>query len=386
MAFGRRDGGVLGSRFLSSVGHIGIDFGSGGVRLLQMRHRRGCWQVVDRARMEPEGEGVPTSEAFRHLLGEHRFVGRRCVVGVPRSETLIQSVRMPRLKDAEMKQAVLWEAAERFNRGRDELEVDYIRLGEVQRGAESRDEVLVIAAPRERLQQRLDSLIEAGLRPVAVELPVCAIVRTHSLRCRRDADQQHVRAILEIGGSGSSFMVLRGDQVAMCKPIEVGGADLDKAVAERLGLDLPLSRQLRQRRLLERARSIQSGHPAGEPDDKERAIFESVRALLDRLIREVGLCLRYHGVTFRGRPPERIVLAGADGLEPRLDAMLAASTKMPVAFEDPLSPVQPMLEGIGHSDEWGPAHGWLAAAGLSLRGWRAATVAAGSTSERRAAA
>lgn len=333
------------------------------------------WRVVDRAQVAPDGEGIASAQTLRRLLGSHRFVGRRCVVGVPRAETLMQAVRLPRLKDSEMKQAVVWEAAERFNRSRDELEVDCIRMGEVQRGTETRDEVLIVAAARDRLQRRLDALIEAGLRPVAVDLGVCALVRAHSLQCRREADQHHVRALLEVGAGGSTFLVLRGDQIAMCKPIEIGGVHLDQAVATRLGLDLAAARMLRVRRLLRRVRAgtgpTREVHTqCDDQDEKERAVFDASRVHLNHLVREVGLCLRYYAVTFRGGVPGRLILTGVNALEPRLDVMLASSSKMEVTLEDPRSPISPILDAIGHSDELGPAHGWLVAAGLALRGMR----------------
>lgn len=362
---------MFGTLFQSVVGPIGIDFGAHGVKMLQLRRRRGRLSVVGAARVELPTEDAPPqdlAEGMRAGLASGGFVGRQCVVGVARNDLHLQSVRIPNLPDAELAQTVIWEAADRFHQNRDELQVDFVRLGAVEGGSEARDEVLIVAATCDRLHERLEPLMAAGLRPIAMEPGFLALVRCHSLTCRRETDRSEVRGMLEIGASGSIMLILHGDQLALCKPISIGGAHLDQAVAEHLAIDPSVAGELRTKRILNRLHET-DGERATDNEGTERAMFEAVRTTTDRIVKEVGLCMRYYGVTFRGHPPERLILAGGDGLEPHLAETLATACKLPVVFDDPASPVADLFREIEETagTKGEPPQCWAVAAGLSLR-------------------
>jgi len=361
------------SGFNSAVGPIGIDFGTSGIKMLQLRLHGGRPRVYAagcvESPLERHSDAESISDAVRQCLTANRFSGKRCIVSLARSDVRVQSVRMPQLPAAELKQTVTWEAAERFQLDRDAIESDYLRLGEVARGSDARDELLIMAAERSLVQRRLEPLVMLGLQPQSIDYQTTALVRFHSMKCRRESDRMHVRAFLDIGAGGSTFVVTRGDQVALCKPIDIGGRQLDAAVAAHLGLDAAVAHDLRAKRLLAHIDAMASGREADD-DSRDRASFEAVRALLGQICKEVGLCMRYYGVTFRGQPPQCVVISGGDALEPHLDQMLARACNAQVVFDDEASSVGEALEAVrfaaGRSTR--PAQCWSVAAGLSLRG------------------
>ena len=91
---------------------------------------------------------------------------------------------------------------------------------------------------------------------------------------------------------------------------------------------------------------------------------------MGELVKEITLCLRYYGVTFRGHPPEGIILTGGDGLEPNLSEIIAKTCKLPVSVDDGSGTLAGLIGQIqttlGRTP--GPASCWAAAVGLSLRG------------------
>src|SRR5690606_2627387 len=105
-------------------------------------------------------------------------------------------------------------AAQRFGLDRKAMVADFVRLGEVQQGTDTREEVLLVASELGCIQSRIEPLLEAGLRPVAIDAPFMSLARLHSLNCRRESDQNRIRCVVEVGSSGSIIMILRGDQVA----------------------------------------------------------------------------------------------------------------------------------------------------------------------------
>jgi type IV pilus assembly protein PilM len=358
-------------RFSSAVGLVGIDFSGRGAKMLQLRDQGGELHVVGAGLIEtalptPVGGGVVTAEQLRAAFTSGGFTGRRCVVSLPRKEVHLQSVRMPRMPDHEMKAAASWEAAQRFNLDREKMQVDYIRTGAELNGNEAREELLLIAISHETLLPRLAAVMEAGLRPVAVDTDFGAVARTFSRHCRREADTDSVRAVLDVGLSGSTVTILRGPEIAFCKALSIGGRDLTRAVSEHLQMDEAAAAELRTSRI---RLATTSPMPADQDPSTDRAVYEAVRPLLGELVKEVMLCLRYYGVTFRGSPPERLIICGGDGLEPRLDSMLSQTCKLPAAYDAPygtlgsiIGEIQTTLNRVP-----GPAACWAAVAGLSMR-------------------
>jgi type IV pilus assembly protein PilM len=354
---------VLGGRFSASIGPVGIDFGSGSIRLIQVRDVGGSVEVLaaDRVEVPPDGmtDPVALTAAVRGAFRSGGFVGRRCVVSLPRADVRIETVRMPVVNDERMRRAAVEEAARRFGLEPDAMEVDFLRTGATLDSGEGLEEILLVAAAHEAIRAAIYPLITAGLRPVAIDTDFAALARVFSAQCRRESDRTNVRAVLDVGRTGSTIMILRGDQVAFCKRIEIGGARFDEAVAEHLQMDPRAAAELRI------DRQGGSGDTA-----TDRSVYEAVRPLIGALIKEVTLCLRYYGVTFRGQPPARIVLTGGESLEPRLGPMLSASCRMPTVTEEEGFPVEALHEQIRArlQRDGGACPTWATAIGLSLRG------------------
>lgn len=365
---------MFAGRFSSSIGTVGVDFGSGVVKLLQLRDHNGTLQVVGaaRCRFEEQEEGRPAADALteqvRSTFASGVFTGRRCVVALPRNQVSVQSIRLPQMPEGELRQAIEWEASQRFGFDREAMQADYVRTGAILQSGENREEILLIAASHAGIHAHIDPLMEVGLRPVAIDTGFAALARAVSRRFRRESDRDQVRAVVEVGASGSVMMILRGDQIAFCKTIDIGGRKFNEAVADHLQMDHAAAAELRAERM--------AGNPGGPNEGPEldestsRAVYESIRPLMGDLAKEVMLCLRYYGVTFRGHPPDQIVLTGGDSLEPKLDESLKQTCGIQVIFDNDIGGLESLVPQIHRklNRSPGPLGAWAVAAGLSLRG------------------
>jgi type IV pilus assembly protein PilM len=349
---------------------VGIDFEPRSFRMLQVREQRDGLGVVGAAfgELPRSADADAVADQVRHAYAAGGFGGRRCAVSLPRSALRVQAVRLPAMPAEELRQAVEWEASQRFGLDRGAMEVDFVRTGALAHSGESREEVLVIALPHVAIDDRVEPLLAAGLRPIAVDTAFSALARAFGRRYRRTTDRDTVRMVVEVEASGSTVMILRGDQIALCKPISIGGDALDLAVAEHLQMEPKAAAELRAARLAEAGAA---GAPAADRVSAARAVYEAVRPLLADLVKEVVLCQRYYGVTFRGQPPEQIILTGRDGAEPRLDEMLVQACQTAVAHDDSAKTLGGLAPRIRRAVPAPlPPSAWAAALGLSLRGAR----------------
>jgi len=348
---------------------IGVDIGASGVKLLQLHDDGGALRVTAAARRnfnrplpdDPAQRGADVERTLRAALEMSQFRGDACVVAPSSSDLLIRAVRMPSMTDDERNKAVRWEASERFTVPMDELEVEWIRAGEVSQGHDSRDEVILVAARQSTLSLYLNAVISAGLRPTAVDAPFLASARNLTRSLRRQEDQSAVRMIIDVGLSGTTVCITRGRDVAFVKPIEIGGRDFNRAVGDRLSLEDEAARQLRLERLSDPDESPGAG------DRVNRAAFEAVRPLLHELGQEAALCLRYYSVTFRGARPDCVSIIGGEAREPNLASILADHLKVDTRVASPLEGIDVTAAEMRLDRRHAALTEWGVACGLSMR-------------------
>lgn len=356
----------MASRLSSSMGCVGIDVRSRTVRLLQVRMAGDQWHVVGAAQIDaPLGAAdswSPTPTEVLSALTSGGFAGRRCVLSLPRSCVKVQAVRLPQMSADELAQAVEFEASHRFGMDRSELQVDYLPTSALDQGNENRDELLLVAAAEADVNHHLEPWLEGGLRPIAVDVDFAAVA---GLIAATEGTKS-VRAAVDVGRTGSSITVIRHGQVAMYKEIAIGGCTFDHAVSEHLDIDHDAAAELRRAR----QDAPHDNDEGGLDGATSRAVYEAVRPLMNDLVKEISLCLRYYGVTFRGHPPSSILLIGEHACEPRLDEHVAKGCKIPVRCDvdgDVLSAIETGIR-TALNRRVGTLGAWAVAFGMSLRG------------------
>ena len=358
----------LGTGKQSGIGCVGIEFETTRARMLQLREHRGELTVAGAARVELKEDAFvddprirsAVSEQLRAAVVSGGFLGRQCVIALPRNEVHVHAVRLPIMPADELCEAAAWEAANRLDLTRESIECDVLPMGG-QPDAKERQEVLVIAAARASLESRLDAVLEAGLRPIAVDTHFGGVARVLSRRHRRDSDTD-VRAVVEVGDAGSTVLVLRGGEVAFCKLLPIGGRHLDAHIAERLDLDIEAVADLRLAMLDTAGPSVDAATVG--------AVCDAARAVLAELSRDVMLCLRHFAVGARGARPERLLLTGVHARESGLAQCMESTCRLPVLLDDESQCAEALEAGLPRllHGAAGPASGWAIVAGLSLRG------------------
>ncbi len=364
--------------FKSNYLPIGLDIGMSSIKMLQLANQSGSLSVVASGRYDlpldlpaegPERRSVLV-EGCRKLIDSCGFKGRRVVSVLPVTDVRYQNIRIPKMPPDERRQAVEWEATDRLQLGEQDVKVEHLHAGEVRQGDEVRDEIILMAVPDDVLRDHVKVLTDSGLQPIAIDAAPTALSRCFARSLRREADHQVVRVFVDVGLACSKVLIMRGPRVAFFKLVDIGGAKLNASVAEHLDMSVEDVAQMRRR--------IMHGHGDDEANGEalfgstrrenvERAMFESIRPVVGELAKEIGLCMRYFSVTFRGSRPDRIHLVGGEAHEPQLAKVMAERLETDVQTFEPLAGVN--LSGSQIAIERrGTLPEWAVATGLALRG------------------
>ncbi len=258
---------------------------------------------------------------------------------------------------------------DRFKVGYQTMQIQYFDAGEVHQGEVSRQEIIKRRLPRTLVDEHLDAILRSDLKPEAIDATPGALARSTSILA--DA-QNSPQMVLDLGYSTSKVLITHQGRVAFFKVIDFGGQKMDQMVAQTLNLQLPDAADVRRR--------FRRGTQPGDPDQAsgatpfgltrhenvERAVVEATRSFAADLTKEIGLCVRYFSVTFRGGRPEVLRLVGGEAHAPRLAQMLAEGAGVQVDASLTLagidfSPIANRGQTPGDLSEW------AVATGLALR-------------------
>ena len=310
--------------------------------------------------------------AINDMLKRGRFKGRRVVSCLRCDELSIKNVRLPRMQPEELKQAILYEARDRFGFEVAADQLSCLNAGQIRQGSEVRDELILLAVSREVIESHLDLLRQVSLVPEAIDAEPVALFRGFERYLRRHADEEAVTVVLDIGHSATRVIVSRGRQVVFIKSIDIGGRKFTGAVAAQLNLTYPEARDLRLRKMreYEQSAAADGAEPQGEGarnrSDLEWSMHDAIRGEVETLAREVALCLRYCSVTFRGLRPRQITLSGGETYDRTLVDLLTGQLGTPAAVGEPLRGVDISGVDLG-ANRRATVTEWALCAGLAFR-------------------
>jgi type IV pilus assembly protein PilM len=339
-------------------GPIGIDIGARSIKLVQVSGDRSRLIEASRAEMTPLPEQpTPQQRADRIVdglkrgLADRNFRGRDAVLCLGDEHLFLQSLRLPKQTGPLLDKLVAQEAAGRVPFAIDQAEIRYLEAADVRQGDQTLREVIVFAVQRPVLQQTLDMVELARLRPVAVDVEPAALVRSFAGQYRRDDDRQARSLLVHIGYSRTAAVITQANDLLFVKYIDIGGQHFDLAIGRHLKMDLHEAVSLRKH----------NGDRRAELQDPEvaRSVTEATRPIVERLVSELAMCVRYHSVTFRGQPLVRLVLSGGEATQQLLDS-LSKQLDLKSELSDPFRALS-TIPNLGRKGQWDVA------AGLAMR-------------------
>ena len=353
------------------TGPIAIDVGTTAVRLLQLAHggrepivHAAAFEEIPRdawaGGMRADAVKAAISDGLKHAS----FRGRECVTCLSTGEFQLKSIRLPPMPAEEVASAVEFEAMDRFNLAAGAAQFRHIPAGEVRHGNELKQEIIVFAGLSEAIAARIGLLQSLRLKPLVIDAAPCAMTQSFVRFLRRADDMHVVNVFLDVGYKATSVVITHGVDITFLKVVDVGGEHFNQAAAGALNVSPQEAAKLRVR-VMRQEGGRRADDKSAVADEICLAIGDSLRASVERLSREVQLCLRYFAVTFRGQQPAAITFVGGEAHEPQLAKIISESTDIPCTIGNPLRGLA-NAGAAGGPDRRTLAPAWSAAVGLAL--------------------
>lgn len=412
--------------FTPRINPIGVDFGSDCLRLAQVQSVGSEYRLVSAAstdvpshvRNNPAAKFEFFAEAVRDMLLQGGFRTKQAVLALPASLMCIQHLRMAKMDDSETRKALVWEARGKLPIDPSQALIRHLIAGEVYQDQEPRNEVIVMAALRELVNQLLASAAKAKLDVVGMNVEPKAVIDCFSHLYRRTSDAEATTCFLDIGCCASRAFIARGQQILFARVIPVGGDHFNKATSHALKIAFDEAKLLRiklcaaqpaaderreeqtvsapepsienafpvlgaalQAKARDSAAAAQAEPPtlpaapvernAARPtslSDQAQQVTHACREPLSKLVAELDLCRRYYEATFPSNPVDRLVFIGGEARHRSLCQHIARELGLAAQLGDPMARMSRVSDiGIESGiDRRQPQPSWAVAVGLSL--------------------
>lgn len=230
------------SKLKGEISTVGLDIGNHYIKLAKLRHSKSGYLleatgIKELPRGTIEGSEIKEREQLIESINDlinqcdpsiievvismsgHGIISDKCTFRIDPGENA--------------EELILWEAGQRSPFDVDDITLDYRVLS---RNEENNDvEVLLVAAKNQIMQEYIDLLYDAGLKPVIVDVDAFAVSNCYNLECHGHPDAGVVM-LLNIGHDLTNVTFIKDGVYHSTRDISTAGDFFIKTVQRNLGI------------------------------------------------------------------------------------------------------------------------------------------------------
>jgi len=220
---------------------VGLDIGSGFVKVVEVDHS-GDQPEVRRVAMRAlpadtivEGEIMDyamVSDTVRALFQELGLKGRDVVTGVGGHDVIIKKIEMDRMSEGDARDVIRWEAEQHVPFDIKSVELDFQILNPDSEGV--RMEVLLVAAKRELVDNKMSLLEDAGVTPAIIDVDAFAL--HNALEYNYPSSREGIVALVNMGHEVTNVNILENGAPILTRDIPFGSRRVREDLQRERGL------------------------------------------------------------------------------------------------------------------------------------------------------
>ena len=329
--------------FSRSKGVVGLDIGSATVKMVELKEKKGGVYQLVRIGVEPlspeaivDGSIMDSSlvvDAIQKLTDQTGVKSNNFATSVSGHSVIIKKIDLPAMDEEELAESIQWEAEQHIPFDINDVRLDYVTLSDGGEMAENMD-VLLVAVKREKVNDYVSVISQAGKQPVVVDVDAFAIQNAYELN--NDLDPLKVVALINMGAGVTNINIIARGQSVFWRDLTAGGNQFTEALQREFNLSFD------QAELLKRGESVGS-YTATDA----RRVLDAVS---NEMANEIHKTFEFFSATTSEGSVDEMVLSGGCALTPNLQEVLRERFGVPTELLNPFERVQ--FKGSDFNAEW----------------------------------
>ncbi len=218
---------------------LGFDLGSHSAKIVEVegsarKHR--VTRFVSRP-VPPGSTPEQVGEVVAELLREARARRDGFVAALGSRTVVMREILVPFREEDQIRRVIRFEAeAHLHNYAIEDVVIDFLKIGEVKEQAK----VLIFAAPKQAVRERLTVLQKCGVDPMHIDLDMVALFNAAHAS---GAFSEHPNAVvLDMGASATNVLFVMNGALRACRAVRQGAEALARALSRDLAVDTDTAR------------------------------------------------------------------------------------------------------------------------------------------------
>ncbi len=309
---------------------MALDIGSTFIKLVQLKGTKGNYQLVKfgmvplPAEVIVEGAVMDAGrvvDAIKELLAAQQVKTKEVVLSVSGSSVIIKRISVADMSEDELAESIKWEAEQYIPFSIDDVNVDFQKIGP---GAqEGQADVLLVAVKKDKINDYINLVKEAGLEPVVLDVDAFALANMYELNYEAEGG---VIALLNIGASVMNINILKDGMSIFTRDITVGGNRYTEALQREFGLSY------------EEAEKVKRGETV-EGHDREQ-IAGVMSAVTEDIVGETQRSFEFFRSTTGSEQVTRVLVSGGCARIGNFASVLSQRIEIPVETITPFKNIK----------------------------------------------
>jgi type IV pilus assembly protein PilM len=337
---------------------FGLEIKSSSIKAVWLKKKRNNFRLVACGRKIPP-RGVVQAERIinsQKLANEIKTLlastqprsikMKNVIISIPEAKAFIRTIQIPKMSSEEAREAVKWETEANIPISGERVYIDW----QVISAGEEKEEILVIAVPKDIVDSYFEAVTLAGLNPLAVEVDVVATIRSLT----RTVEEKSPVLIADIGAENTSLAICKNQVPYFTSSIPLSGDGFTEALQKELGLGW------------EKAEEIKFQYGSGKKlkDDVYDKIFNP---LIENLVTEIEKSINFFSESIsKNEKVQKVILSGGGALLHSLPEKLNQRLKREVVLGNPS--IQIDTRSFSYEISSRDLLSYSTALGLALRG------------------
>ena len=298
------------------MGHnlVSFDLGSHTIHMVCGKHNKGGFEIRN-AVLKPAPEGILKDgrienfhllkEAIQNLMAENKIKDKNTVLTIQSTSVITRDITLPSVKQEELGNMVKYEIEQYLPIVATEYVIEYTLIEEVIEDGIRQSRIQVAAMPKNMVENYLNLLKEAGLKPIALDIHSNAVAKLFSNAVtinRENYAPDKTIAFIDLGYCSINIHILSRGKLAFSRIITLGASEIDLEISTVCGLtqEQAEAKKIREANLERQKDEMSSSNP----------IQDILRSKLDIWLFEIQKIFRYYISRTTGNRIDGIYLFG----------------------------------------------------------------------------
>jgi type IV pilus assembly protein PilM len=315
--------------FGRSDGFVALDIGSSSIKMVEASVDKSGYRILSLGILPLPANSIQNNmivdskavvETIRKLVETSGVKSKQVISAVPGRAVIMKKVQMPKQEAAELEANIEFEAQNVIPENLENVNLDHQVLSHSDDG--NRMDVLLVAVKKEIVNSYVDTIEDAGLRPVLMDVDYFALENMYEANYASETENGVV-GLIHIGAQNTSITLLHNGISTFTGDLPMGGGSFTDSLAQQLNVGIEAAEAFKMTGLLEGRKGLN--------------LESTLRPTSDELAEEIRRTVSLYGAvpSEDGDGLKTIYLSGGGAKLIGLRALLEERMGVPVRLSEP---------------------------------------------------